>query len=73
MFTIDRCVVVTLRLRGGRMQTGKIRRTILAAPMQERGAAQRNRRPLRSRSEQHGQDPEQHVVADDDFGREILQ
>ena len=28
---------------------------------------------LRSRSEQHRQHPEQHVVADDDFGREILQ
>ncbi len=73
MLTIGHCVVVTLRLRGCRRQADKIRRAIFAAPVQERRAAQRNRRPLRPRPEQHRQHSEQHIIADNDVGWEVLQ
>ncbi|MET3341531.1 hypothetical protein ABIF52_001912 [Bradyrhizobium japonicum] len=56
-----------------RRQAEEVRRTVLTRPMQERGAAERDGGPLRARSEQHREHAEQHVVADDDIGRELLQ
>src|ERR1700675_3143082 len=50
-----------------------MRSPIFTVPVQERGAAKRDGRPLRPRSEQHRHCPEQHVVSDDDVGREAPQ
>ncbi len=70
---IDRRVLVALHLRAGRRQADKMRRAVVAAPVQERRAAEHDRRPFRPRPEQHRQHAEQHVVANDDVGRETLQ
>src|SRR5258708_19720678 len=50
-----------------------MRSPIFTARVQERGAAKRDGRPLRPRSEQHRHCPEQHVVGNDDVGREAPQ
>ncbi len=73
MLLIDRRILVALRLRGGRRQADKMRRAVVAAPVQERSAAEHDWRPFRLRPEQHRQHAEQHVIADDDVGRETLQ
>ena len=73
MFAIDRRVVVVLLLRGCGRQADEMRCAVLPAPVQKRRAAKRDGKAFRARSEQHRQHPEEHVVADDDVGREAPQ
>jgi hypothetical protein len=61
-------------LRGRRRRQAKeIRCAVFACPMQKRCAAENERRPFRARSQQHRQDVEKHVVADDDIGSKPVQ
>src|SRR6202022_3559947 len=73
MFFRDGRVFLELRLGGCRRQASKRWRSVLTAPVQNRCAAKNNGGPFRARSEQHRQHAENHIVADDDFGREVPQ
>jgi len=50
-----------------------MRRSIFTTPVQERCTAEHDGGPFRARSEQHRQDTENHIVADDDVGGEVPQ
>jgi hypothetical protein len=73
MLLRDGRVFLELRLGGGRRQAKEMRRSVFTAPVQNRCAAKNNWGPFRARSEQHRQHAENHIVADDDFGREVPQ
>jgi hypothetical protein len=73
MLLRDGCVCLELRLGGCGRQSSKKRRAVFTAPVQNRCAAKHDGGPFRARSEQHRQDAENHVVADDHVGREVPQ
>ena len=73
MFLRNGRVFLELRLCGCGRQASKMRRFIFTTPVQNRCAAKNNGGPFRARSQQHRQHAENHVVADDDVGREVPQ
>src|SRR5215467_12229784 len=73
VFAGDGRVFLELRLGVSRRQTCKIRRSVFPSPVQNRGATKNNRGAFRARPEQHRQDAENHIVADDDIRRVVPQ
>jgi hypothetical protein len=60
--------------RGGRgRQAEEVRGAVITTPVQERCAAENDRWALGTRPEQHRQHAKEHVVSDNDVGRELLQ
>src|SRR5260370_36306382 len=73
MFLSDGRVCLELRLSGCGRQAGKIRCSVCTAPVQNRCATKNNGGPFRARCEEHRQAAKNHIVTDDDVGREVPQ